>query len=220
MRSAGSSQVGELVLAARRLELHEVPAVIISDLSEAELRALRVALNRLGEEAEWNSEELQPRAVGDHRSRSRYRCHVSGFETAEIDVMLGGGADEEDEVPPVETETVPVSRPGDLWMLGAHRVFCGDALKEESYRQALGAARAQLVFTDPPYNVPIEGHVSGLGAVTHQEFAMASGEMSSAEFQALPAALARPCVLPFARRSDPFRVHGLAPHERAACGRS
>ena len=71
---------------------------------------------------------------------------------------------------------------GDLWILGEHRVFCGDATKFPSFEQALGGVKAQMVFTDPPYNVPISGHVSGLGQVQHREFAMASGEMSEAEF--------------------------------------
>ncbi len=105
-----------------------------------------------------------------------------GFEVGEIDVLLGGNADEEDDVPSMDEEVEPVTRHGDLWILGQHRVFCGDALKEESYRQALGSCPADLVFTDPPYNVPIDGHVSGLGAVAHKEFVMASGEMTPDEF--------------------------------------
>ena len=72
---------------------------------------------------------------------------------------------------------------GDLWILGDHRLFCGDALRPDSYAQVLGTDKAEMMFADPPYNVPVEGHVSGLGAVKHGDFAMASGELSSAEFQ-------------------------------------
>jgi DNA modification methylase len=72
----------------------------------------------------------------------------------------------------------------DLWLLGEHRIICGDARDPGVYRQLLGSDRADLVFTDPPYNVKISGHVCGSGAVQHREFAMASGEMSEAEFTA------------------------------------
>jgi DNA modification methylase len=78
----------------------------------------------------------------------------------------------------------PVTRLGDLWQLGRHRLICGDARLPDTYARLLGGERVDLVFTDPPYNVPIDGHVSGLGAVKHREFAFASGEMSEAQFTA------------------------------------
>jgi hypothetical protein len=90
--------------------------------------------------------------------------------------------DEVDEVPQVDREVPAVSRPGDLWQIGDHALLCADALKPESYRRLLQTRRAQMVFTDPPYNVRITGNVSGLGRVKHREFAMASGEMTEAEF--------------------------------------
>ena len=103
---------------------------------------------------------------------------------AEIDVLLDGrGVDQEDELPPIDAAAAPVSRPGDLWLLGEHRLLCGDALQAASYARLLGTDKADMMFADPPYNVPVEGHVSGLGAVKHTDFAMASGELSSAEFQ-------------------------------------
>src|SRR5438093_1546177 len=73
-------------------------------------------------------------------------------------------------------------RLGDLWLCGPHRVLCGDATRAEAFAALLGEERAQMVFTDPPYNVPIDGHACGLGQVKHREFAMAAGEMSPAEF--------------------------------------
>jgi DNA modification methylase len=75
-----------------------------------------------------------------------------------------------------------VSRSGDLWQLGEHRVYCGNALDPVAYAILLEAAKAAMIFADAPYNVAIEGNVSGLGAIHHREFAMASGEMSQAEF--------------------------------------
>ena len=75
-----------------------------------------------------------------------------------------------------------MTRPGDTWLLGPHRIRCGSALDEAAYRAMMHEDRAAMVFTDPPYNVPIDGHVGGLGAIRHREFAMAAGEMDEAEF--------------------------------------
>ena len=106
------------------------------------------------------------------------------LRVGEIDGLLDRhGLDQEDDLPEVETGITPVSRLGDLWILGEHRLVCGDALRPESYAQSVGDDKAEMMFADPPYNVPVEGHVSGLGAVKHDNFAMASGELSSAEFQ-------------------------------------
>jgi len=104
----------------------------------------------------------------------------------EIDLRIEGlnspseadGADDLSELP----AGPPVTRVGDLWLLGEHRVYCGSALDAQAFAALMGVERADLVFTDPPYNVPIAGNVSGLGAVRHREFEMASGEMSEAEF--------------------------------------
>ena len=72
---------------------------------------------------------------------------------------------------------------GDLWLLDEHRLLCGDALKSENHDRVLGTDKAEMTFADPPYNVPVEGHVLGLGAIKHRDFAMASGELSSEEFE-------------------------------------
>ena len=115
-----------------------------------------------------------------------YHIELTGFDTAELDVMqeaaaaVDAAADPADQMP--EAELSAVSRTGDLWLLGPHRLLCGNSLEEESFEQLLGADRAGLVICDMPYNVPINGHVSGLGKVRHREFAYASGEMSSPEF--------------------------------------
>jgi DNA modification methylase len=113
-----------------------------------------------------------------------FDLEITGFETADLDRLLAppstGTAAEEDAVP--EPGPRAVSRLGDLWLLGSHRLLCADARQEAAYQRLLGGETAQLIFTDPPYNVPIQGHVSGLGGVQHREFAMASGEMSEAEF--------------------------------------
>jgi DNA modification methylase len=174
-----------LVLAARQLGLSEVPALSLTDLSEAELRALRLALNRITEDSTWDREALALEFSEILELAPRIEIELSGFEMAEIDVLLGGsGLDQEDELPPIDAAAAPVSRLGDLWHLGEHRLLCGDALQAESYARVLGAEKATMVFADPPYNLAIDGHVSGLGAVKHADFAMAAGELSSAEFEA------------------------------------
>lgn len=104
-----------------------------------------------------------------------------GFEVPEIDIMLDVTEPQaEEEIPSLSS--VPVTRPGDVWVLGLHRLICGDALAPDTYSALLGDQLADMVFTDPPYNVPIDRHVSGLGKIKHREFAMASGEMSTEDF--------------------------------------
>jgi DNA modification methylase len=172
-----------LILAARQLGLREVPAVSIMDMSETELRALRLALNRITEDSIWDREALTIELSEILELAPDISLEVSGFEMGEIDALLDGDAiDQEDELPPIDDASTPVTRLGDLWHLGEHRVFCGDALQAESYARVLGTEKAEMSFADPPYNVAIGGHVSGLGAVKHGDFAMASGELSPAEF--------------------------------------
>ena len=118
-----------------------------------------------------------------------FEVTATGFEMGEIDVLIAGldgegEADADDEAPPVELDRPAITQPGELWLLGRHRLLCGDALDGQSYARVLDGNPAQMVFTDPPYNVPIDGHVCGLGKIKHAEFAMASGEMSEAEFTA------------------------------------
>lgn len=84
-----------------------------------------------------------------------------------------------------------VTRAGDLWQLGRHRLFCGSAIEQGSFSQLLGDQRADVIFVDPPYNVEINGNVSGNGSIRHREFGMASGEMSELEFVTFLAASLR-----------------------------
>jgi DNA modification methylase len=173
-----------LVLAARQLGLTEVPAVSLTDLSEAELRVLRLALNRLTEDCAWDEEALTIELSEILELAPHIDFQFSGFELGEVDTLLDGdgGLDQEDELPEIDTALVPVTCLGDLWLLGEHRLLCGDALQPESYAHLLGTEKAEMGFTDPPYNVAIDGHASGLGTVKHADFLMASGELSSAEF--------------------------------------
>ncbi|MGO9462072.1 MAG: DNA modification methylase [Rhodomicrobium sp.] len=154
-------------------------------MSPAQVRADVIADNRLAELAGWDRKllalELQELSV-----QPNFDVAITGFETAEIDILIGElgeeAPDEADIVPEVDRTRPAISRPGDLWRIGEHYLLCGNALDQESYKRLLGSAQAQLVFTDPPYNVAIAGNVSGLGKNQHREFAMASGEMSPSEF--------------------------------------
>ena len=172
------------VEAAKLLGLSEVPVLRLSHLSEAERRAYVIADNRLAEKAGWDREILAIELQG--LIDLSFEVELTGFATAEIDLVLdeaasakGGPRASEDRLP---LAGQPVSRPGDLWALGGHRLLCASALEADSYRQVLGEERAEVVLTDPPYNVPIDGHVCGSGLNRHREFAQASGEMSEAEF--------------------------------------
>ena len=171
--------------AAKLIGMNNVPVVCVDHLTPAQVRAYVIADNKLAENAGWDRAllalELQELSVD-----LNFDVAVTGFETAEIDLLIQdlneGTSDEADEVPEVDREAPAVSRPGDLWRIGNHALLCGDALNKDNYTKLLGPKKAQMVFTDPPYNVEIAGNVSGLGKVKHREFGMASGEMSPDEF--------------------------------------
>jgi DNA modification methylase len=174
-----------LVLAARKIGLSEVPAVTVSDLDEAKLRLLRLALNRLGEDSSWDLDALKLEFTDVLEITSDIDLKISGFDMGEIDSALSvSGEDEEDVLPALNEAEMPITKLGDLWLLGDHRLLCGDALNPESHPRLMGCERAQMVFTDPPWNIPIADNVSGLGAVKHEDFAMACGEMTAQQFEA------------------------------------
>ncbi len=174
------------VEAAKLLDLATVPTIRLEHLTEAQKRAYILADNKLAEKAGWDREILAIELQNLMAIELEFDISVTGFEMPEIDVLIEGldakpaKNDPADEVPVVEGPAV--TRLGDIWQIGPHRLICGDATAPETYQRLLAGEAAQLVFTDPPYNVKIDGHVSGLGAVKHREFAMASGEMTEAEF--------------------------------------
>lgn len=175
------------VEAAKRLELAAVPVIRVDHLTDAQKRAYVIADNRLAELAGWDRELLAIELGELSTLDLDFAVEITGFETAEIDVMIDGSkaqanADPDDEVPATTAAEATVSSDGDLWVLGRHRLFCGNSLEQRSYEVLMPSEKARLVFTDEPYNVPISGHVGGLGRVHHPEFAMASGEMSEEDF--------------------------------------
>lgn len=175
--------------AAIEAGLPTIPCIPLDGLDETQRRKLRIAINKLQEKGTWDVEALK--IEFEALDNLGVELTELGFETGEIDVTIGGddaadedGADPADrDAPSAGADADAVTRPGDLWRLGEHRVLCGDALAESAVSHALGGERARMVLTDPPYNVPIDGHVCGAGATRHREFAMASGEMDDEDFE-------------------------------------
>lgn len=157
-------------------------------LSPAQARAFMIADNRLTEISTWDDKLLAEQLKDLSLSRLDFNLEIIGFEVAEIDLRIASLEDP----PPAEDDPAddlpadpggpPLSGIGDMWLLGRHRLLCGNALDAESFAVLMADERAAAVFTDPPYNVPIDGHASGLGAIHHRPFPMATGEMDPAEF--------------------------------------
>lgn len=175
------------VAAAKLLGLQQVPTIRLSHLSAAERRAYVLADNKLALNAGWDHELL----ASELGALAELDIDLSaiGFDVAEADAIISEAEARKPTPKPSRDDTVPpqepvaITRTGDLWRLGRHRLLCGDARVAADYATLLlPDERVDLVFTDPPYNVAIDGHVCGLGRQRHREFAMASGEMDAATF--------------------------------------
>lgn len=174
------------VAAAKSLGLESVPVIRLEHMSEAQKRAYILADNKLAEKAGWDSDILAIELQNLMEYDLDFDISITGFEMPEIDVLISGPSSKPEKADPLDAvpavAQTSVTRPGDIWQIGPHRLICGNALERDTYTRLLDGEQAQMVFTDPPYNVPIDGHVSGLGKLQHREFAMASGEMSKSEF--------------------------------------
>ncbi len=172
--------------AAKLLGLAEVPTIVVDHLTDAQVRAYRLADNQLALNSGYDNDLLKIELGTLAEMDLSFDLEITGFETAEIDLLLDDPAepkpDPADAVP--EVAPVAVTQPGDIWQLGTHRMICGDSIKPETYAALMQGEKAQAIITDPPFNVPVGGHVCGLGKVQHREFAMASGEMTDPEFDA------------------------------------
>lgn len=171
------------VEAARQLRLETVPVLRLNHLDKNKLRAFVLADNQLALKSGWDiqilGEELSELIEFD------LDLSVTGFDWPEIDAIIHPNEVEAESDPadcvPVAPKTA-ATRLGDIWIIGRHRLICGDSTKPETFEALLGDQKARMVFSDPPYNVPINGHVSGLGKNVHREFEMGVGEMSESEF--------------------------------------
>ena len=174
------------VEAAKILGLEAVPCLRQDQMSEEQKRAYVLADNKLALNAGWDEELLAKELGALYDLDLDFSVEITGFSIAEADSLIEGITLEEPGDPDDDYQPGPdipaLCQPGDLWQLGQHRLICGDSLDPETVARLMDGVEARMVFTDPPYNVPIDGHVGGLGKTKHREFAMASGEMSPAEF--------------------------------------
>lgn len=190
------------VEAAKLLGIPKVPTLALSHLDATARRAYVLADNKLALNAGWDAATLATELQG--LIDLEFDVELTGFSLAEIDLVIDTAAerqtatvdaDTDDHMPPATPH--PVTQPGDVWALGRHRLICGDAREKDIYTTLLGEEQVDLIFTDPPYNVRIDGHVCGLGTIRHREFAHASGEMDRQAFTAFLtaslSAMARHC---------------------------
>ncbi|CAN0497745.1 unnamed protein product, partial [Discosporangium mesarthrocarpum] len=169
------------LLAAKAMGLEEVPVITLKGLSETQIRALRLADNKIALNAGWDVEILKQELTELTTIDVDIDATLTGFSTGEIDVILEGQDDPDDEVIPAVPES-PRTKAGDIWILGDHRIGCGDGRDLAFLKRVVGEeAQIDAAFLDPPYNVQISGHANT--SDRHREFAMASGEMSEAEFR-------------------------------------
>jgi DNA modification methylase len=172
------------VLAAKKLQMSEIAVVEIRHLSKAQLKALRIADNKLAQNSHWDE-----RLLGENFLELRdldVDLSITGFSLPEIDLTIQmlrevGPTEGTDETEAIATGA-SVCQSGDVWQLDDHRIHCGDATSDAAFDILLKEEVADIVFVDPPYNVKVDGHVSGKGRVRHREFAQASGELSRDEF--------------------------------------
>lgn len=163
----------------------EVPVIVADHFSAAEADAFMLAQVRLVERGEWDARKVGEILRDLTLQPLDFDLEITGFDVPEIDLYIEGlgdpvARDEETMLPPLDK--VPVSRLGDIWIAGRHRVGCADSREEASFAAVMNGAKADVAFADVPYNLEILGNVSGLGEVKHGEFAMASGEMTEEEF--------------------------------------
>ena len=173
------------VEAAKLLGMTTVPTICIDHLTPAQIRAYRIAANRLAELAGWDEEIL--RIELEYLIEHEFDVELTGFDTVDLDLLFDDSDETSDDpaadqLPEINSDQPLVSRLGDLWLLGNHRLFCGDARSETAFKALMGEQQAQMVISDSPFNLELNGNVCGSGAIKHQEFAMASGEMTEEEF--------------------------------------
>jgi DNA modification methylase len=169
------------VEASIQIGLTEIPVVTHSHLTDAQKRAFVLAENKLASLAGFDNTVLGLEFKDLLELDLDFDLDVTGFADPEIDALAFGQDPVERSMPEVKPG-VATSRVGDLWLLERHRLMCGDSTDKDAVSQLLDGEQARTVFQDPPFNVKIDGHVSGTGQ--HQEFVMASGEMSDDEFTA------------------------------------
>lgn len=171
--------------AAKQLSSEDVPVQVMRGLSDAEKRALALADNKIPANAGWDR-KLLAEEVGELASLlpdCNLTLEITGFEPPEIDGLMAdfGNSDHDSADASCTIGEQPISRRGEMWQAGPHRVLCGDACDQADWSALMGSDRASMLIADPPYNVQISKTL-GRGKIKHREFAVGSGEMSPAEF--------------------------------------
>jgi DNA modification methylase len=178
------------LLASKELKWKEIPTICIDHLNDAQKRAFMIADNRLNDASHFDetllNENLQLLANAD------INLELTGFDMGEIDFRIENRPstakaekknDRADDIPRLKSNK-PVSQLGEIWRLGEHRIICGNTCEAHTFEFLLGDQRADLIFSDPPYNVRIKGHVKVSANRRQREFAMAAGEMDEHQFTA------------------------------------
>jgi DNA modification methylase len=173
--------------AARRLGLKQVPTITIAGLTAEEQRAVVIADNRLPEQAVWDFDLLRHHFKG--LLEFDFNVELTGFSTGEVDLIIDGRAeksslDPDDNIEGAISPSPAITRQGDIWLLGRHRLICGDAQNSENYAKLLEEKPASMIVADAPYNVAIDGNAAGHGKIRYREFPMAAGEMTPEEYTA------------------------------------
>jgi DNA modification methylase len=168
---------------AKLLGLSEVPTIALESLTPDQVRAYVLADNKLGQGGGWDN-ALLALELEHLLTLDDFEIELTGFEVPEVDLIVKQALDPNTGAAEiVELESGPaVSRTGDIWKLGKHRLICGNSRERSTFADLMQGNKADVVITDPPYNVRIDGNACGKGAVRHREFAMGSGEMSTQEF--------------------------------------
>lgn len=176
------------VLACTELGITEIPAISIEHLTDAQKRAYIIADNKLTENSEWDNEMLALEFKELGELDLSFDLNITGFSVSDIDLIISEHEQsdyEEEKITDIlmYLEDAPtITETGDIWQLGKHRLICGDSTKKSTYEKLLDDEKAAMVICDPPYNVPVGGHVLQRSDGKHPEFAMAYGEMSVVEF--------------------------------------
>jgi DNA modification methylase len=177
--------IGEILAeATKELGIDEIPVVRADHLDDRQIKLLRIAYDRIAEDAGWDRQALAAEFHELEIFMPDIDLSITGFEVGEIDLIIGESqeAEPDDGFLQPDKAAPAVTQASDLWFLGEHRLYCGNSLEKTSYSVLMEDQQAQMVFTDPPYNVPVDGHTGGKGTIKHREFAMASGEMTDRQF--------------------------------------
>jgi DNA modification methylase len=200
--------------AALELGLAEVPTIMLQDMSEADVRAFVLADNIIADKAGYDKAIL--RSELQYLADVGYEVEITGLDTIEIDSLLAIDTEEtsdSDDIVELPSKEPPITRLGDFWHTGPHRLLVGDARDPVAIERLMGGELAELVFTDPPYGCVIANNVSGSGKVTHDNFVMGAGQESLPE---LATTILRPAFRNVARHCRAGAIAFVCSDWRAA----